>query len=84
MLETARKTVSGFRIARMQESGSARRRNDALGAAVSAAGPAVPFPPPWGGRSPPYSPAGSGSVPRPLCLLARRGYLHPSPTALSH
>ena len=51
---------------------------------LSAAGPAVPFPPPWGGRSPPYSPAGSGSVPRPLCLLARRGYLHPSPTALSH
>ena len=27
-------------------------------------------PPPWGGRSPPYSPAGSGSVPRPLTRYA--------------
>jgi hypothetical protein len=39
-------------------------------------------PPPWGGRSPPYPPAGDGSAPCALWFLTRRGYLHPGPTAL--
>ena len=38
--------------------------------------PAVPVPPPWDGRSPPYPPAGGGSAPRALWFLTRRaGYL---------
>ena len=45
MLETAHKTVSGFRIARIRTSGSARRRNDALGAAYRRRVRPCPSPP---------------------------------------
>ena len=82
MLETAHRAVPGLRIARSRK--VARPADETTRAARLSASPAVPFPPRGGGRSPPYPPAGSGSVPHPLCLLARRGYLHPSPTALSH
>ena len=68
MPETAHRTVPGFRIARIRK--VARPADETARSACLSADPAVPFPPPWGGRSPPYSPAGSGSVPRPLTRYA--------------
>ena len=52
MLETAHRTVPGFRIARIRK--VARPAAETARSACLSAGPAVPFPPPWGGRSPPY------------------------------
>jgi hypothetical protein len=51
--------------------------NVALRARIGYTGRARP--PPWGGRSPPYPPAGGGSARGALWFLARRGYLHPGP-----
>ena len=74
----------GFRIVRIAETPIrfAPTEETSRSARVSAI-PDGPAPPPWGGRSPPYPPAGGGSARGALWFLARRGYLHPGPTTLS-